>query len=135
LKDITLKLTGQIIPKARPRLGSNGAYSPENYRNWKDWAIIELCQQYRQKKRIELVDHIGIILHGKHSRRGDSDNIAGSILDALVQAEILKGDNLIVVPSLSIQLFYSAEEPEAVVTIVLPKLVSNAPKSKLRGAA
>lgn len=54
---------------------------------------------------------INIALTGKHSRRGDADNISGAILDALVQAGIIEGDNLMTVQSLSIELNWDKKEP------------------------
>jgi Holliday junction resolvase RusA-like endonuclease len=54
---------------------------------------------------------------GKHSRRGDLDNILGSILDALVQSGILPNDNAKVIVSKSIQLFHSKDDPVAYIKI------------------
>ena len=47
---------------------------------------------------------VTISLTGKHNRQGDADNVAGSILDALVQARVLVDDNMKRVPSLTIAL-------------------------------
>jgi Holliday junction resolvase RusA-like endonuclease len=108
----TFTLTDTIIPKARPRGLSTGRhYLPQNYRDWKNNAIWELRQQHHGGAIAEPVA-IEIILIGKHSRRGDADNIAGAILDAMVQAGIIKDDNLTRIPSLKIQLIYSGEPPE-----------------------
>lgn len=116
---IELLLVGGIVPKARPRLTHSGrAYLPDAYRQWKAGSIDHLKSQY-QGDRLLRVRSISIELHGKHSRRGDSDNIAGSILDALVQAEILAGDNLVVVPKLSIELHHSKVSPTANIVIVV----------------
>jgi Holliday junction resolvase RusA-like endonuclease len=65
------------------------------------------------------VKSISIELKGKHSRRGDSDNVAGSVLDALVQAGVLAGDNLKVVSKLAIALEYSKDSPTACILIDL----------------
>lgn len=106
-------LTDPIIPKARPRGTSTGRhYLPDNYRQWKDSAIWELQRQH-QGGAIAVPVKIEITLKGKHSRRGDADNIAGAILDAMVQAGIIKDDNLTRIPSLKIELLYSGDRPEA----------------------
>ena len=107
---IELKLTGDIVPKARPRVSFGRAYLPQNYRNWKDSAIAELMTQY-QGEPLKAVESVAIELTGKHSRRGDADNIAGALLDAMVQGGLLVNDNLTVVPKLSITLSYDKKEP------------------------
>jgi Holliday junction resolvase RusA-like endonuclease len=96
------QLTGKITPKARPRLGSGGAYLPSKYRDWKDDAIAQLLTQSRPPHPIDKAE-ISISIGGK--QRGDLDNIAGAILDALVQAGILLDDRLSVVSKLSIEYF------------------------------
>jgi Holliday junction resolvase RusA-like endonuclease len=61
---------------------------------------------------------VAILLQGKHSRRGDADNIAGAILDALVQAGVLKDDSLIHVKGLAVALEWSKKlEPESTVVL------------------
>ena len=106
-------LSDAIIPKARPRGTPTGRhYLPQNYRDWKNNAIWELQQQH-QGEPIAVPVKIEITLTGKHIRRGDADNIAGAILDALVQAGILLDDNLTRIPALSIRLVHSGDRPEA----------------------
>ena len=110
-------LTETIVPKARPRSGKNRShYLPENYREWKNQAIWELRQQH-QGEAIAVPVAIEITLTGKHSRRGDADNIAGAILDAMVQAGILIDDNLTRIPSLSIKLIHNGEKPSTTIKI------------------
>ncbi|WP_373546358.1 RusA family crossover junction endodeoxyribonuclease [Chamaesiphon sp.] len=96
------QLTGKITPKARPRLGRGGAYLPSNYRDWKDDAIAQLLAQSRPPEPIARAK-VSIAIGGK--QRGDLDNIAGAILDALVQSGILLDDRLSVVSKLSIEHF------------------------------
>ncbi len=96
------QLTGKITPKARPRLGRGGVHLPANYRDWKDDAIAQLLSQSRPLAPLEKAT-ISIAIGGK--QRGDLDNIAGAILDALVQSGILLDDRISVVSKLSIEHF------------------------------
>ena len=106
-------LEGAIVPKARPRNSRCGhSYLPGNYREWKNEAIILLAAQH-QGPAFDVPVAISIILTGKHSQRGDGDNVMGSILDVMVQAEILTDDNLKQLPSVSLVLIHSSDPPLA----------------------
>lgn len=96
------KLTGNITPKARPRLGRGGVHLPANYRDWKENAIIELLSQSRPPEPLTKAEVL-IAIGGK--QRGDLDNIAGAVLDALVQAGILLDDRISVVSKLTVEHF------------------------------
>jgi len=113
------KLTGCIIPKARPRVTKFGTYLPGSYKFWKDCAITELRVQAASQRLVSTIDkaHVSIVLIGKHSRRSDLDNIAGSILDALVQADIIRDDNMMVITKLDIELHYSKSDPVAEIIV------------------
>lgn len=106
-------LEGAIVPKARPRNSRSGhSYLPKNYREWKSDAIILLTAQH-QGAAFDVPVAVSILLTGKHSQRGDGDNVMGSILDAMVQAEILTDDNLKQLPSVSLVLIHSSDLPLA----------------------
>jgi Holliday junction resolvase RusA-like endonuclease len=92
------QLTGNITPKARPRLGRGGVHLPTKYRDWKDDAIAELLSQSRPPEPLAKAE-VSIAIGGK--QRGDLDNIAGAILDSLVQAGILLDDRISVVSKLT----------------------------------
>ncbi len=112
----TFELLGPIVPKARARTTANGTYHPHRYNEWKRLAIADISSQYRGTplERAEVT----ISLTGKHNRQGDADNVAGSILDALVQAKVLVDDNMRRVPSLTIALDWKKKvEPKAVVVL------------------
>jgi Holliday junction resolvase RusA-like endonuclease len=96
------KLTGKITPKARPRLGKGRAFLPANYRDWKQNAIDELLTQTRPPDPMAKAE-ISIAIGG--GQRGDLDNIAGAILDALVQSGILLDDRISVVSKLTVEHF------------------------------
>jgi Holliday junction resolvase RusA-like endonuclease len=114
---IELHLEGDVVPKARPRVTENGTYLPENYDLWKQSAIVDFTLQYHGEALRDIA-WISIVLSGKHSRRGDADNIAGSILDALVQSKAIAGDNLTIVPGLSIELIHSNKKPTVQIFII-----------------
>ena len=112
----TFELIGPIVPKARARTTANGTYHPHRYNEWKRGAIADISSQYRGTplERAEVT----ISLTGKHNRQGDADNVAGSILDVLVQARVLVDDNMKRVPSLTIALDWKKKvEPKAVVVL------------------
>lgn len=112
-----LCLSGQIVPKARPRVTSNGTFLPHKYAAWKKSAIGSFQNQHQGNATITRTQ-INIKLIGKHSRRGDLDNISGSILDALVQANVISNDNLTVVTGLSVSLDYQPKtEPYTIVEL------------------
>lgn len=113
---ITLLLPGEVVPKARPRITRNGSYMPQRYRCWKTLAASRLKSQYQGGPIAGAA--VSITLTGKHPRRGDADNIGGSILDALVQAGILRNDNLMCVPALSVRLDYGSQTPIVQIEIV-----------------
>jgi hypothetical protein len=75
---LNYQLTGNITPKARPRLGRGGAYLPSKYRDWKDEAIAQLLTQSRHPHPIDKAI-ISIGIGGK--QRGDLDNIAGANIE------------------------------------------------------
>lgn len=95
----TLTIEGVIVPKARPRFAKGHSYLPDRYRQWKDAAIFSLRGQWGDKPPIDRA-RVEIALRGAH--RGDLDNLAGSILDALVQSSVLLDDRLTVVPWLCV---------------------------------
>lgn len=106
-------IEGAIVPKARPRVSGHG-YLPSNYRQWRNDAECQLLTQSRPPHPLSNVS-ITILLIGKHNRRGDADNISGSILDALVATNILADDNLKSVPELILKLNYSKIDPIAII--------------------
>ena len=118
-----LLLQGPIVPKARPRVSRGRAYLPPKYRQWKLGAIAEFKRQWGARGAITVPVAISISLRGKHSRRGDLDNVAGSILDALQDAGVLRNDNSKAVPSLSIRLAHDPTiAPFATITFARIKM-------------
>lgn len=96
---LVLTLPGKVVPKARPRVSRGHAYLPKRYRDWKDGAIAHFVSQCPAGWQPLTLAAIGI----QFSRqRGDLDNLAGAVLDALVQAGVLVDDRLTVVRRLSV---------------------------------
>lgn len=98
-----LRLTGCVTSKARPRVYKGRGVLPLKYRLWKECAIAELWLQCKTKVT---ATEVHVILVGKHNRKNDADNQIGSILDALVQAQILIDDSLIHINKISLELRY-----------------------------
>lgn len=90
-----------IQPKARPRFDGNRVLTPKRYRDWKADAILDLKAQVPAGFQVIAKASVDIVILG--SVRGDLDNLAGAVLDALVQAGILQDDRLSCVPKLSIE--------------------------------
>jgi Holliday junction resolvase RusA-like endonuclease len=74
------------------------SYLPSGYRTWKEDIIWQLRQQYKG----DPIPRATVTIEILGSARGDLDNLAGALLDALVQAGILVDDRLSCVPQLTI---------------------------------
>lgn len=117
MQHLIFKLEGGIVPKARPRGTAKGHhYLPKDYRQWKNSAIESLRSQFTGDTIFDPV-RVKVLLSGKHNRQGDTDNVIGSILDALVQAKILVDDNMAHVVEIAIRLEHSKAEPTATIWI------------------
>lgn len=82
---------GQIVPKARPRVSDDTAYTQANYRDWKDEAVKQVA--ILNLKQFTHPVAFSVFLFGKHYRNQDSDNCRGAVMDAWVQAGALRKDN------------------------------------------
>lgn len=83
-----------VVPKARPRFKGGRAYLPQNYRDWMNDAVSFLLTQSRPAIPINHPVQVSITLK---QPRGDLDNLAGAVLDALVNAAILEDDRCSIV--------------------------------------
>lgn len=106
---ISFVLEGAVVPKARPRVTSNGTYLPPGYREWRNQAEVEL---YRQMSERNLSNRfpirraaVTIRLFGNHRTNSDIDNLAGACLDALTWqgAGVLMDDRLSCLPQLRVE--------------------------------
>ncbi len=98
---IQISIEGPICPKARPRFSGRRAHLPPRYRDWKAQAIAQILAQYEGPPIARAA--IEIKFYGP--LRGDLDNLAGAVLDALVPGGVLKDDRLSCLPSLRIEHF------------------------------
>lgn len=96
---IALKIEGAIAPKARPRFNGR-AYLPAKYRDWKEKAIAQIQDQLPVNHQPIKKCSISLNLYG--ALRGDLDNLAGAILDSLVQSGAIADDRLSIVQKLFI---------------------------------
>ncbi len=113
---IKLMIPGVVVPKARPRVTSNGTYLPPRYRAWRNHAEVEIYRQISEQN----ITHkfplrkaaIVIRLLGNHRTNSDIDNLAGACLDALTLngAGVLIDDRLSCLPQLSVEFDPDAKE-------------------------
>lgn len=109
-----LFFTGQCVPKARPRVPRFGkAYFPKNYQLFQECATASFKEQWNEPP-LESTRNVLIIIRG--AARGDVDNLAGAVLDALVKAGVIKDDRVSVVPSLYVE-FCKCKHAEILVEI------------------
>lgn len=87
---IEIWIAGRGVGKARPRFGRNGAiHTCNRYGEWKANAILQLLAlKLPPAPTPAKVDCFFVNFFSS-----DSDNLIGSVLDALVQAEILQNDS------------------------------------------
>lgn len=97
---LQLRLALPPMSKPRPRFQNGHAFMPANYRQWKDAAIAQFRTQYHGEPIAKILC-LRIHLYGTVAR-GDCDNLAGSVMDALVQAEVLVNDHVAVIPRLEV---------------------------------
>lgn len=113
---INFYIPGKVVPKARPRVTTNGTYVPPRYRAWRNLAEVEI---YRQISELNLTTKlpiqkaaISISFCGKHRTNSDLDNLAGACLDALTLngAGVLQDDRLSCIPKLTIEYIPNTKE-------------------------
>ncbi len=101
---------GDLIPKARPRVVKGGTYMPEDYIAYRDglaWAMVKVRKQIilQPPLRVEAV------VYRRNFRRADSDNMLGTILDAMVAARWVEDDTWTLIPEVEVRVKKDAENP------------------------
>ena len=99
---IKLVIPGKAQAKQRPRIGRNGAYTPQKTKNYENWIKTIFIQNYPVMKPLETPLRVSIVLNVEiptsiskkkqiemingsilPTKKPDVDNVAKSILDAL----------------------------------------------------
>ena len=123
---IIFYIPGNVVPKARPRVTSNGTYLPPTYRKWRNMAEVEIYRQILDlniSKELPIKKAaISLSFCGKHRTNSDLDNMAGACLDALTLngAGVLKDDRLSCIPQLNVE--YIADDRETGVWITIRRI-------------
>ncbi len=107
-----------MIPKARPRFSNGHAYTQSNYRLWKSEAVAIISKHFTNT----ITDPVSIEIILIGFKQGDADNLAGAVLDALVDAGLLQDDRIALVPKLSIEHLHSTTVKGAFVAIAPYKI-------------
>lgn len=83
-------ISGRAIGKARPRFGKNGAvHTASAYGAWKNDAVVQLLRlNLPEAPRPARIECFFV-----NFASSDSDNLTGSVLDALVESGTLAGDS------------------------------------------
>lgn len=91
MEQIILWIPGRGVGKGRPRFSPSGrVYTGDRYGKWKREAISHLRSQYGD---VSLPAPCEISCYFVNFLSSDSDNLIGSVLDALVQAELIQNDS------------------------------------------
>lgn len=86
-------------PAARPRFFRGRVHTEPNYKLWQ-LQCTQLLRLQWDREPLQKVEHIHFVFVAAN-RRPDIDNLIKSILDSIVYAKILRGDNLTVLDSIS----------------------------------
>ncbi len=76
---------------------------PSGYRGWKSAAYLEVFSQISNYAPLLPIQRASVSIHLAGAHRGDLDNIAGSVLDVLVEVNVLVDDRLSCVSRLVIE--------------------------------
>lgn len=114
-RDLCLRM--RPISKARPRSfrGQSRPYTDTVYKNWLRDAKTQL-EEWWIDPPLEEVLLMEVAFYG--AARGDLDNRLGSVLDAMVQAKVIKDDNVNVIPNVHMS-FHKAKTADARILIKL----------------
>lgn len=116
---LTLTLTGETPAKKNSKIWTrSGKLIPSaKYKAWHDVAVILIRTQAGRIYTIDEELKITMTFYHGDQRKRDSDNQASSILDTLMDAEVIADDKWQIVRELSIKNFYDKANPRAVITI------------------
>lgn len=91
IRQIEIWLPGRGVGKGRPRFSRNGkVHTSDRYGKWKREAIKYLQSTY---PGLKIDPPVQVDCYFVNFLSSDADNLIGSVLDALVQSEILENDS------------------------------------------
>ena len=111
-RDGWVRLPMRGMPKKRPQVTKNGTFMPKKYTDWKHEVSDALVDQgifspyFQEPMSLKAVfgeDYIEFQLFpmpGHHRAKhvtADIDNLAGGLMDALEQGQVIENDKLIIV--------------------------------------
>lgn len=114
MSELQLFIHGETPAKKNSRIinrTTGRSFPSKKYSDWHKAAMTEILLQVQNRRKIQ--NPVKITLHFIHgdNRRRDSDNGVSSILDTLVDAEILDDDNWKIVRCLEVYNSYKKDEP------------------------
>lgn len=108
----TIVIPGRVVPKARPRFNraTGTAYTDPKYRDYLDMASTIIAIEHKgdplegplqvmakfNAKEVSVSYGRSLLIPQWTGRRGDLDNLAGSILDSLEQGGAIENDRNVV---------------------------------------
>lgn len=113
------ELDGETPAKKNSRITlPNGRTIPsKKFQDWHKAAMVQLISQQKPKKPIESPVSIMLSFYHGDLRRRDSDNGTSSIMDLLVDAEILSDDNWQIVRQIDVFNYYEKNKARCRITI------------------
>lgn len=100
-----LTISGTTPSKKNSRINtrSGRSFPSKRYTEWHDNALVELKSQFKGLRITGYPVTVTVVFYNGDLRRHDLDNQITSVLDTLVDAEILEDDNQKYVDSLQLQ--------------------------------
>lgn len=119
----TLKLPLPPKAKQRPYVtnGGKSVFYRNGYSEWKEDAIFYFKQQWGHKPTIEKTELVELFLKGGRSN-ADPDQLAGGILDALVQAGVLIDDSVRIIKKLRVD-WEPSKKGDELCTIIIKEAI------------
>ena len=130
-----LMISGDPVAAPRPRVTNRGiTYMPKNYTDYKKAAIAQLQQQWTgepiDKASSVVVQYVfsrpkstkkSQTQRAPKTTKPDIDNLIKSTLDALVQAGVMKDDNIVTEIRASKYIAGLADDPHTYISIISKK--------------
>ena len=110
---IRLVIPGKPVPQSRPRVSKWGTYYGKRSKAFRK-LLLEAMQGCEQ--RIEGPVRVTLVFYSPPTA-ADTDNLAKGVLDAMVEACILRDDNVTVVRELVVRAVMDDKNPRTEVTV------------------